>query len=129
MHRIRLLLAGPQLIVDLIDRLIGKVPDFDIVDKVPVDQGLARRARTLRADVVLAGASDDMPATRIDDVLFELPNLKLLTLAPDWASATLYELRPHATLVPGLSREALVDAIHSAVSVTSSQQRSTTDAP
>jgi DNA-binding NarL/FixJ family response regulator len=114
---IRILLAGPRLFAELIERLIGTAPDVAIVGTTLVDEGLIRHARTMEADAIVLDTTTDVPVEAYDAALYEFPTVKLVALASDWHTATISQLRPHRTVVSSLSRDALLAAIRSAVEV------------
>lgn len=119
MHVIRILLAGPRLLAELVARLIDSAPDVEIVGTVPIDDTLMAHARELKADAVVLGAPVDASGDWLDAMLYEFPTVKLLALTPDAHRATLYELRPHRTPLGELSRDRLLDAIRTAVATRS----------
>ena len=119
MHVIRILLAGPRLLAELVARLIDSAPDVEIVGRVPIDDTLMTRAREMKADAVVLGAPANASDDSLDAMLYEFPTVKLLVFTSDAHQATLYELRPHRTPIGELSRDRLLDAIRSAVATRS----------
>jgi len=112
---IRILLAGPRLFTDLIERLIGSTPDVVIVGTSPADDRMMRSALALEADAIVAGTAADLAPESFDAALYEHPTVKLVIVAPSVDRATLSELRPIHTPVDQVSRDGLLDAIRSAV--------------
>lgn len=118
MPAIRILLAGPRLFVDLIERLLGTEADISIVGTAPVDGRVMRSARHLDADAIVLVTTADAPAESFDAALYEFPTVTLVALAPDARDATLSQLRPHHTPLGELSRDGLLEAIRAAISAT-----------
>jgi hypothetical protein len=113
---IRILLAGPRMLSDLVARLLETAPDVVVAGTAPFDDRLMAAARELAVDAIVAGTSGEDPEA-LDAMLFELPTVKLVALAPDGRRATLFELLPRHTALGELSRDVLLGAIRDAVAV------------
>lgn len=118
MPPIRILLVGPPLFAELIERLLATSTDAVIVGTVPDGGDLMQAARARNADAIVLRATDDAPAESFDAALYEFPTVKLVALAPDRKTAMLLDLRPHHTPLRDLSRDRLLDAIRTAVAAT-----------
>jgi len=112
---IRILLAGPRLFTDLIERLIGATDDVVIVGTAPADDRLMLAALSLDAEAIVAGTEAELAPESFDAALYDYPTVKLVVVAPSVDRATLSELRPVHSPVTEVSRDGLLDAIRHAV--------------
>jgi len=111
---IRVVLVGiPQLLADIVEELIARQPDIELVASVDSSRDLRRAVRRAQPDVILCRAS----GTRLPATYYELieahPHLRVLAIEANDRTGFVYELRPVRTPLD-VWPQGLVDAIRSA---------------
>jgi DNA-binding NarL/FixJ family response regulator len=103
---------------EIIERAVTGQPDMEIVDELPHDQMRAEALMRTAADVVISAGNHDPGA--VQQLLEELPRLKVLVVSGDGRDTALYELRPTRTPLGEVSPQTIVDAIRGACRATTS---------
>ena len=98
----------PPLLHGILASAVAEQPDMERTDDVAASLPLADRVALARPDVVVTGGDDGEQHLRL---LRANPALRVLAIAADGKSATLYELRPHATVMHEVSLARVLDAI------------------
>jgi hypothetical protein len=107
----------PRLLREVVEHAVRAQPDLDLVrgetdGAQPVGCDELRDAVTAAgAQVAIVGLSSDAMTAMYDDVLFEIPRLRLLAVTGDGRGAIAYELRPHVTPLGDASADTLLRAI------------------
>jgi hypothetical protein len=108
-----ILVETPRLVGDIVEELIARESDIELVGTIRAERDLAGAVKRTRADVILchvAGAALP-PAYR---GLFEMyPHLKVLAIEASGRTGFVYELRPVRAPLE-VWPQGLVDAIRSA---------------
>ena len=108
---IRILLAGmPPLLLDIIRHVVAAEADMTVVGRLD-DGDLLAATQRARADVILIGEKAKDGRESYDRLLMKQPGLKVLTIADDGKSGSLYELRPQRIPLGEISAEVLRAAI------------------
>jgi len=108
---IHILLAGvPPLLVDILHHIVSSESDMAVVGRVSGDDLLAAAQRT-RANVILIGQTGKESPDQYDELLLGHPRLKVLTIAEDGKTGSLYEFRPHRVPLGEMSADVLCAAI------------------
>jgi DNA-binding NarL/FixJ family response regulator len=111
LNRIHILLAGvPPLLVDLLHHIVASEPDMAVVGRVS-DGDLLTAAQRTGADVILIGQKAKESREQYDELLLRQPRLKVLTIADDGKTGSLYELRPQRIPLGEVSADVLCAAI------------------
>lgn len=114
MTSIRVILVGiPQLLADIVEELIARQPDIELVGSVAANRDLRRAIRRARPDVILCRASGaGLPAV-YGEILEGHPHLRLLAIEASERTGFVYDLRPVRTPLD-VWPQGLIDAIRSA---------------
>jgi hypothetical protein len=108
---IRVILVGiPQLLADIVEELIARQPDMEIVGSVASSRDLRRAIRRARPDVVLCGGTRLPPA--LCALLEAHPHLRVLAIEASGRAGFAYDLRPVRTPLD-VWPQGLIDAIRS----------------
>jgi DNA-binding NarL/FixJ family response regulator len=111
LNRIHILLAGvPPLLVDLLHHIVASEPDMAVVGRVS-DGDLLTAAQRTGADVILIGQKAKESREQYEELLLRQPRLKVLTIADDGKTGSLYELRPQRIPLGEVSADVLCAAI------------------
>jgi hypothetical protein len=81
---------------------------FTVIGEDGSDLLATMRASAADALIVREDSCDE---EQIGDLLAELPGARVLAIAPNGGSGSLYELRPHRVRLGELSPQTLVDAV------------------
>lgn len=113
MENIRVVLIDmPRLLRDIVSQLAG--PGLRVVRAYDAPVELVGAVDRDRADVVITGA-EAHEQRELDRLLAERPQVKVLGIAADGRSSSLYELVPRRRSLGELSSGRLNDAIQRAV--------------
>jgi DNA-binding NarL/FixJ family response regulator len=111
LNRIHILLAGvPPLLVDILRHIVASEPDMTVVGRVG-DGDLFAAAQRTGADVILIGQKANDNREQYNDLLLRQARLKVLTIADDGKTGSLYELRPQRIPLGEVSADVLCAAI------------------
>jgi len=111
LNRIHILLAGvPPLLVDILRHIVASEPDMTVVGRVG-DGDLFAAAQRTGADVILIGQKANDNREQYNDLLLRQARLKVLTIADDGKTGSLYELRPQRIPLSEVSADVLCAAI------------------
>ena len=114
MTRIRVVLVGiPQLLADIVEELITRQPDIELVGSVAADRDLAVAIGRTRPDVVLCRASGAALPAAYSEILEADPHVRLLAIDPGDRTGFVYDLRPVRTPLE-VWPQGLIEAIRSA---------------
>jgi len=117
----------PPLLHGILASAVAEQADMERTDDVTESLPLADRIAVARPDVIVAGGDDGRSTEHYVRLLRTNPALRVLAVAADGRSATLYELRPHATVMREVSLARVLDAIRASeparVAVTRVEQR------
>ncbi len=122
--QIRVLLARmPNLLLDIVDHVVASEPDMTVVGRV--DDDLQNAVQRTRANIVIVGETGGDPAHEYAELLQRRPKLKVLSIAADGKTASLYEMRPHRIRLGEISPESLREAMrdHPTTNVSSASDR------
>jgi DNA-binding NarL/FixJ family response regulator len=106
-----LLIDMPRMLREIIESTLASEPDMDVVGAVAVEEALAATVDGADADVIVVGAAARELVDRCRRVMATRPLVKVLAVASDARSATLYELEPATHALGELSPRELADAI------------------
>jgi hypothetical protein len=98
------------LLLDMLHHVVASEPNMAVVGRVG-DADLLAAARRTRADVVLVGQRVKDEREQYGQLLLRRPRLKVLAIAHDGRTGSLYELRPRRVPLGELSSDALCRAI------------------
>jgi DNA-binding NarL/FixJ family response regulator len=113
LNRIHILLAGvPPLLVDILHHIVASESDMAIVGRIS-DGDLFAAAQATGADVILIGQGTKENGEQYEELLLKQPRLKVLTVADDGKTGSLYELRPQRISLGEVSAGVLCAAIRS----------------
>jgi hypothetical protein len=108
---VRILLGGMSpLLLDMLHHVVASEPNMAVVGRVG-DADLLAAARRTRADVVFVGQKVRDERERYGQLLLRRPRLRVLAIAHDGRTGSLYELRPRRVPLGELSADALCRAI------------------
>jgi hypothetical protein len=111
MMRIRVLLAKmPRLMLDIVYHVVAAEPNLALVGVV-ADGDLPGAIRRTRADVLVVGQDPQGERDSYLPLLLRYPRVKVLAIAHNGKSGTLYELRPRRIFLGKLSARTLANAI------------------
>jgi DNA-binding NarL/FixJ family response regulator len=103
---------------EIIERAVTGQPDMEIVDDILPSEIVPEALRQARADVVISAGHHD--SATLNQVLCELPRLKVLVVSADGRETALHELRPNRMELGEVSPQTIVDAIRGACRATTS---------
>lgn len=105
---IRVLLVDmPQLMRDIIAGVVRAEPDLELVGEIEAAETLPTRARRMRPDLVIAGATPTL-ASVTRELLADYPRLRIIEVEAEGRRGSLYELSPRRRKLGELSPESLV---------------------
>jgi hypothetical protein len=108
---IRILLGRMSpLLLDMLHHVVASNPNMAVVGQVG-DADLLAATRRSRADVVLVGQKVKDERKHYGPLLLRRPRLKVLAIAHDGRTGSLYELRPRRVHLGELSADALYRAM------------------
>jgi hypothetical protein len=113
----------PRLLLDMLHHVVASEPDMTVVGRVGETDLLAAARRT-RADVVLVGQKAKDEREQYGHLLLRRPRLKVLAIARDGRTGSLYELRPRRIPLSEMSADALCRAIRSDWAKSAKRRRS-----
>ena len=113
MQAIRVLIAEmPHLLRDILEEIIARQADIDVVGVVETVDDLRREIHSNRADVVLCRLDGSELPTVYQELFDVHPRLRLLAIDAGDRNGCVYELRPERTRLD-VWPQGLVDAIRS----------------
>lgn len=119
LKRIRVLLAKmPALMLDIIHHVVAAEPDMAVVSVVD-DGDLPAAVRRSRADVLVVGQDAQAERDSYLPLLLRQPHVKVLAIADNGRSGSLYELRPRRVSLGKISARTLTQAIRGGTQPTS----------
>ena len=98
------------MLLDMLHHVVASNPSMTVVGQVG-DADLLAAARQTRADVVLVGQKVKDERKRYAELLLRRPRLKVLAIAHDGRTGSLYELRPRRVPLGELSADTLYRAM------------------
>jgi hypothetical protein len=98
------------LLLDMLHHVVASEPNMAVVGRVG-DADLLAAARRTRADVVLVGQKVKDEHEQYGQLLLRRPRLKILAIAHDGRTGSLYELRPRRIPLGEMSADTLCRAI------------------
>ena len=111
----------PPLLHGILASAVAEQPDMERTDDVAESLPLAGQVALARPDVVVTGTDAHGPE-QYHALLRANPALRVLAIGADGRVATLYEMRPHATVMREVSLGLVLDAIrapaHAGIAVT-----------
>jgi hypothetical protein len=111
---IRVILVGiPRLLADIVEELIARQPDIELVGSVVADRNLGRVIERARPDVILCRASGTVLPAAYCEILEAEPYVRLLAIEASDRTGFVYDLRPVRTPLD-VWPQGLIDAIRSA---------------
>jgi hypothetical protein len=113
----------PPLLLDMLHHVVASEPDMTVVGRVG-EADLLAAARRTRADVVLVGQKAKDEREQYGHLLLRRPRLKVLAIARDGRTGSLYELRPRRIPLGEMSADALRRAIRSDLAKFAKRRRS-----
>jgi hypothetical protein len=108
-----LLADMPRLLREIVATIVRGQADLELVGEVDSTDQLAGLPPLGVPDVVIAGESDSVGAVAAE-LLERFPRLRVLEVAGDGGSASVYELRPARTLVAQIGADSLLGALRGA---------------
>jgi hypothetical protein len=109
---IGILLVGlPRMVRDLIEPIVAREKDMEIVGEGTADESLAGRVAATGAQVVIVGERDHEIPSVARDLLSERSLLRVIGLSVDRWHGTVHELKPHRQSIDVVDRENLVPVI------------------
>jgi len=121
---IRILLGRMSpLLLDMLHHVVASNTNMTVVGQVG-DADLLAAVRQTRADVVLVGQKVKDERKRYGPLLLRRPRLKVLAIAHDGRTGSLYELRPRRVHLGELSADALYRAMRQDWAKPAKRQRS-----
>jgi chemotaxis response regulator CheB len=119
LKRIRVLLAKmPALMLDIIHHVIAAEPDMAVIGVVD-DGDLPAAVGRTRADVVVVGHDAQAERDSYLQLLLRHPHVKVLAIADNGKSGSLYELQPRRVSLGKISARTLTQAIRGGAQPTS----------
>jgi DNA-binding NarL/FixJ family response regulator len=119
LKRIRVLLAKmPALMLDIIHHVIAAEPDMAVIGVVD-DGDLPAAVLRARADVVVVGQDAQAERDSYLQLLLRHPRVKVLAIADNGKSGSLYELQPRRVSLGKISARTLTQAIRGGAQPTS----------
>ncbi len=108
----------PALMLDIIHHVIAAEPDMTVIGVV--DNGdLPAAVGRARADVVVVGQDAQAERDSYLQLLLRHPHVKVLAIADNGKSGSLYELQPRRVSLGKISARTLTQAIRGGVQPTS----------
>jgi DNA-binding NarL/FixJ family response regulator len=108
----------PALMLDIIHHVVAAEPDMAVIGVVD-DGELPAAVRRARADVVVVGQDAQAERDSYLQLLLRHPHVKVLAIANDGKSGSLYELQPRRVSLGKISARTLTQAIRGAAQPTS----------
>jgi DNA-binding NarL/FixJ family response regulator len=99
-------------LVDILHHIVASEPDMAIVGRIS-DGDLFAAAQATGADVILIGQRAKEGGEQYEELLLRQPRLKVLAIAEDGKTGSLYELRPQRISLGEVSAGVLCAAIRS----------------
>jgi len=100
----------PALMLDIIHHVVAAEPDMAVIGVVD-DGDLPAAVRRGRADVVVVGHDAQAERDSYLPLLLRHPHVKVLAIADNGKSGSLYELRPRRVPLGKISARTLTQAI------------------
>jgi DNA-binding NarL/FixJ family response regulator len=111
LKRIRVLLAKmPALMLDIIHHVVAAQPDMEVIGVIDEGDLPAAVGRT-RADVVVVGHDPQAERDSYLQLLVRHPHVKVLAIADNGKSGSIYELQPRRISLGKISARSLAQAI------------------
>jgi DNA-binding NarL/FixJ family response regulator len=98
------------MMLDIIHHVVAAEPDMAVIGVVG-DGELTAAVRRARVDVVVVGQNAQAESDSYLQLLLRHPRVKVLAIADNGKSGSLYELRPHRVSLGKMSARALTEAI------------------
>jgi hypothetical protein len=111
------------LLLDMLHHVVASNPNMVVVGHIGDADLLAATKRT-RANVVLVGQRVNDEREQYGQLLLRRPRLKVLAIAHDGRTGSLYELRPRRVALGELSADTLCRAIRRGWTKPANRQRS-----
>jgi hypothetical protein len=108
----------PALMLDIIHHVVAAEPDMAVIGVVD-DGDLPAVVRRARADVVVVGQDAQAEHDSYLQLLLRHPHVKVLAIANDGKSGSLYELQPRRVSLGKISALTLTQAIRGGAQPTS----------
>jgi hypothetical protein len=105
-----LIMNMPQLLLDMVKRIIASCDDMIVVTEPILRLGMYRAAAVANADVVILGNGSPSITLKL---LYKRPHLKVFAIAANGRHGSLYELKPRVKHIADISAESLIAAIRS----------------
>lgn len=115
MKQMRIILCNrPRLVREMLREIIAHQPDMEVVGEFvnPID--LLVVTQHLKPDVVVIALQNSEDPGLCSHLLAEHPNLTILALASDTASAFIQQLCPRSKEIKELSRDTLLQTLRQA---------------
>jgi DNA-binding NarL/FixJ family response regulator len=119
MQKIKVLLARrSKFLFVVIQNMIERQPDMEVIGEVLDPIELLVAARTTPVDVVLVTPIESSGEPKIcQDLLAEYPHLRIVTISENGKSAYLYEAGSRKKRINGPSRESIFSVIRNSVAL------------
>lgn len=115
MRSVRVLVGAlPEGLRQVVDEVVVREPDIDVVGVAGSPSGLLRAAGTLRADVVVVAAVDGALPGVATHLLDQFPDIRVVAVAPEARAALMYAMRPRLDEFYGSSPAELANTIRAA---------------
>jgi hypothetical protein len=110
------------MLLEILSHVIASQPDMVVAGWITDDEDLLAAARRARANVVLLGEGEKEEQEQFASLLLARPRLKVVAVADNGSTGSLYELRPQRVPIGEMSADVLSSAIRG-------HPRWTTDVP
>jgi hypothetical protein len=105
-----LLIALPEMLSEIVREILSHEPGIAIAAEVAD----VSAAEVRPADVAIVGSDGEELPDPWEELLFEHPRMKVLTVSSDGRTTFLFELRPHREALGEVSPATLIDAVRAA---------------
>ena len=100
----------PKLLKDLVDSYLNGTEGIERLPDPASGTALRESVLSARPDVLIVGFPRD-PGTHAEELLYELPRLRILGVARDASVATVSRLAPQHTRLHGVTPDQIVDEV------------------
>jgi hypothetical protein len=111
LERIRVLVVGSRLLRDMVEQITVDHPDIEVLDDVPQRAVLEEALSGSQPTVVVCDGDDAPVSSRLDELLYRFPLVRILVIQPAGAGSFLCELRPHRRTLGELGPDGLIAVI------------------
>ncbi len=116
MNTIRVLLANyPMMIPDAIRQLVMDQPDMELVGDCRGPMHILQETGRTKADAVILAHEDTKEPGLCSQLLSVYPDLTILSVTPDLASAFTQQLRSQRRDIASLEKEHMIRSLRAAV--------------